>query len=499
MSLDEEEDDGPFAGGEYLVPGEAVDSGPQGLVGATAESSPIPVVVSGDGSASIDGIPVPVMGGESVDVAILDTLHGYARNRNASVRAAISDPSAGYVAIVEVAPDGSSKLIDQQHQGDSAAGGTGAVTPTESAGPTGPIRSDEPAAYADFSDDDDDDTDADADAHDHDHDHDHDHTDDNDDDDDPVPIAPKPPRPRIPTPTLSPALSLAPLRKKILRQSDDEYEPPSFLKRPLGVGIAGVVAAAVIVVPLVMLGSGSGSDDGQNQASDSTATDTETGTTPPAPIELTPSYSTSPSPSPSLSPSPSRSPSPSASTSAKPKPKPKTTARPKATAEAKAPATPKPHKETAAEAVMKLAARDPGRHICYRLYLSQDGWQKPVCDGTTAGRVGESQKIKSINTATAGTKGTASSAWVRIEEWKAPWNGSADGVDNYIGSTKADYPYILGFVINVGDGAVCQNAAVNGRWGGLACDQPTGQAPGNFIWGGTQDNSLWLQAVRFTV
>ena len=148
---------------------------------------------------------------------------------------------------------------------------------------------------------------------------------------------------------------------------------------------------------------------------------------------------------------------------------------------------------------MKLAARDPGRHICYRVYLNKDGWQKPACDGTTAGRVGTGQKIKSINTATAGTKGTASSAWVHIEEWKAPWNGAVDGVDNYIGSTKASYPYILGFVINVGDGAVCQNAAVNGRWGGLACDQPTGQAPGNFIWGGTQDNSLWLQAVRFTV
>ncbi|MFC9844415.1 hypothetical protein ACFWFF_03840 [Streptomyces sp. NPDC060223] len=454
MSLGEEEDDGLFSGGEYPVPGEGVDSGPRGPEGAAAESSVIPVVVSGDGSASIDGIPVPVMGGESVDVAILDTLHGYARNRNASVRAAISDPSAGYVAIVEVAPDGSSKLVEQRQE-----------------------DSDDDFTDADV------DVDADADV----------------DDLGPVPIAPKPPRPRIPTPTLSPSLSLAPLRKKILRQSDDEYEPPAFLKRPLGVGIAGVVAAAVIVVPLVMLGSGSGSDEGHNQASGSTATDTdtETGTTPPTPIELTPSYSTSPVPSPS--PSPSRSPSPSASASAKPKPKPKTTAKPKATAEAKTPATPKPHKETAAEAVMKLAARDPGRHICYRVYLDKDGWQKPACDGTTAGRVGESQKIKSLNTATAGTKGTASSAWVHIEEWKAPWNGAADGVDNYIGSTKAGYPYILGFVINVGDGAVCQNAAVNGRWGGMACDQPTGQAPGNFIWGGTQDNSLWLQAVRFTV
>ena len=162
MSLGEEEDDEPTSEGKYLASGEPVDADPQGPAGTAAETAPIPVIVSDDGSASIDGIPVPVMGGESVDVAILDTLHGYARNRNSSVRAAISDPSAGYVAIVEVAPDGSSRLVEQR-QGDSSAEDAGAVIPTESAGPTGPTESDEPAAYPDFSeldldlDDDDDD------------------------------------------------------------------------------------------------------------------------------------------------------------------------------------------------------------------------------------------------------------------------------------------------------------------------------------------------------
>ena len=116
---------------------------------------------------------------------------------------------------------------------------------------------------------------------------------------------------------------------------------PSFLKRPLGVGVAGVVAAAVIVVPLVMLGSGSGSgqgQDGQNQAADSS---TATDTTPPTPLRT--HTELLPLPQPITIPLPLtvtlplalpiririRHPKP------KPKPKPKTTAKAKATAKAK--------------------------------------------------------------------------------------------------------------------------------------------------------------------
>lgn len=155
--------------------------------------------------------------------------------------------------------------------------------------------------------------------------------------------------------------------------------------------------------------------------------------------------------------------------------------------------------ETAAIAVAKLAARDPGRHICYRAYVEGEGWQKLVCDGATAGTVGGG-KIKSLNIAVSGTKGTAANAFVHNDHWKVPWTGVADGVDAYIGGTAADYPYMLGFIIDVGEGAVCENAAIHDHgWGGLACDQPTGQAPGNYIYGGTLDDSLWLEAVRFTV
>ncbi|MEU0844877.1 hypothetical protein ABZ370_36150 [Streptomyces sp. NPDC005962] len=50
------------------------------------------MIISGDGSATADGVPLPVVGEEPVDTAILDTLHGYARSRNAPVTATISDP-----------------------------------------------------------------------------------------------------------------------------------------------------------------------------------------------------------------------------------------------------------------------------------------------------------------------------------------------------------------------------------------------------------------------
>ncbi|MFK0222649.1 hypothetical protein ACIQWN_31215 [Streptomyces vinaceus] len=169
-------------------------------------------------------------------------------------------------------------------------------------------------------------------------------------------------------------------------------------------------------------------------------------------------------------------------------------------AEAPPAAAAPPQADTAALAVSRLAARFPGRHICYRANVEGIGWQKPVCDGATAGTVGKGKRIKSLNIAVSGTKGTAANAFVHNEEWKTPWNGVADGVDNYIGGTAKDYPYMLGFVINVGDGAVCQNAHVGAYgWGGLACDKPLGQAPGNYIFGGTLDNNTWLEAVQFTV
>ncbi|PSM42874.1 hydrolase [Streptomyces dioscori] len=162
---------------------------------------------------------------------------------------------------------------------------------------------------------------------------------------------------------------------------------------------------------------------------------------------------------------------------------------------------------TAATAVQKLAAQDPtGRHICYRAYVSGKGWTDAVCDGETAGTVGEETPVKAVNIAVSGTKGTSSAAFVHNPgstngegHFPDPWSGAADGIDNYVGSTKKDAPNMLGLTINVGGGSsVCQTAHVhNDAWLGLECDDPGSGF--DFTYAGTHNNGLWLEAIKLTV
>ncbi len=163
---------------------------------------------------------------------------------------------------------------------------------------------------------------------------------------------------------------------------------------------------------------------------------------------------------------------------------------------------------TAATAVQQLAAEDPGgRHICYRVYVAGEGWTDAVCDGETAGTVGETKPLKALNIAVSGARGTAGAALVHDPgstdgrgHYVAPWSGAADGIDNYVGSTKKDAPNMLGFTINVdqGGGAVCQTAHVRDTgWLGMGCDDP--KAGEHFTFGGSLENERWLEAVKFTV
>ncbi|KAB1141729.1 hypothetical protein F7R91_31455 [Streptomyces luteolifulvus] len=454
-----EEADRPITGDDPLTPGEPAEPGRPGAVEETAEpSSLLSVIIAGDGSAAIDGVPVPVVPGESVDVAVLDTLHGYARSRDAPVTAAISDPAAGYVAIVEVASDGSSRLLEQHHE-QEPTGHAGPAGSTERGVLAGPFQGAGPFDVDQFDADDADDADE-------------------------VAAPPQPAGPRVTPPALGPDPDREPGRRKALSQSDDEYEGPGLLQRPLVVGTVGVAVAALVIGSLVALGSG-GSEGGQNQAA-GTGTEADKSPTnlqPPPP----------PPPSEFMSASPSVSPSPSSSSSAPDPPPVSPTPTPTPTPTQ---TSTRPAQETAAIAVSKLAARSPGRHICYRAYFEHSGWQKPVCDGATAGAVKGDKKIKSLNIAVSGTKGTAANAYLHDDGWwKTPWPGVVDGMDNYINSTRKNAPYMLGFAINVGEGTVCQNAYVHTKgWHGLACDEP-----GSHIFGGTLDNSLWLKAVRFTV
>ncbi|MET8856230.1 hypothetical protein [Streptomyces sp. NPDC004579] len=520
------------------------------------------VVISGDGSAVIDGEPVPSADGVTVDAAILDVLHGYARDRGTTVTATISDPSAGYVAYVEVAPDGSSTLVDQREEPPPPptsekrpATGNG-----EAAEPNGlwydedaenDLTSDEDGdgdgENVLTSDEDEDDDDFDMEAYTLEQqrqresrtlppppppasNRDADPAADPDQDQDPDgkdpefgvasspaagfdppagsgPATGRPPTGRPPITRPAPRLT----RRAGSRQSDDEYEGPGLLHRPLVVGPVALVAAALVIVPLVMLGSG-GSDDGGRRAEAARSTG-ETSTSPQAersgPV---PTSSVSvPPPGPSTSPSAGPKESKGAKKGSKGAGGTKdrgngagavvtVTAKPP-----RATVTAKPAQDTAATAVNRLARNDPsGRHICYRAYVSGQGWQKPVCDGTMAGTSGKDNPIKALNIAVSGGGGSAANAFVHKPgstdgrgTWEPNWTAViADGRNNYIGSTKKGAPAMSGFAINIGSGRICQTAKVHGfDWGAQGC----ADARPGYVFGGALENDRWLEAVKFTV
>ncbi|MGW7366924.1 COG1470 family protein [Streptomyces sp. NPDC054841] len=157
-----------------------------------------------------------------------------------------------------------------------------------------------------------------------------------------------------------------------------------------------------------------------------------------------------------------------------------------------------PAERTAATAVRELAARSQGRHICYRAYVADAGWQDPVCDGAEAGTVGKGTPIKALNIAVSGTKGvTGSSAYVG-EGWRKgdEWLSAVDEQDMVIGSDKEADPPIQGLTFKVFDGSVCQDSYVKDRqWMGQTCTDPGGWKYG----GSPMELNLQLEAVRFTV
>ena len=161
----------------------------------------------------------------------------------------------------------------------------------------------------------------------------------------------------------------------------------------------------------------------------------------------------------------------------------------------------KPEQETAADAVAKQAARSDGRHICYRAYVADQGWQAPVCDGDIAGTTGKGLPVKALNIATSGTGGVTGNGAHVTEGWLTgnKWAKAADGVDMYLGSTKEAVSPLQGFTIQVMNGSVCQNAHIKDKgWRGLACTDPN--ATQKWIYGGSpMDWKLQLEAVRFTV
>jgi uncharacterized protein YjdB len=149
---------------------------------------------------------------------------------------------------------------------------------------------------------------------------------------------------------------------------------------------------------------------------------------------------------------------------------------------------------TAAYAVQKLAAGSPGRHICYRAYVSDIGWRPAVCDGALAGTVGQARAIEALNIAVSGVSGTGSNGYIENSGWETNWKFADNGVNLYIGTT-GQMLRMEAFTLNVGSGTVCANAHVeNIGWQGRKCD-----TPGDFLTAGTTGLALRLEAVELTV
>ncbi|MFJ4787098.1 hydrolase [Streptomyces sp. NPDC088794] len=172
---------------------------------------------------------------------------------------------------------------------------------------------------------------------------------------------------------------------------------------------------------------------------------------------------------------------------------------------AKATVTAKPKADTAATAVKRLAKSDPGgRHVCYRAFVFGAGWQKPVCDGTLGGTVGQGRQVTALNIAVYGVDGSAGTAMVHNPgstngqgSWLPKWTAIVeDGKDNYVGSTAKDAPYMVTFVWNVGSGQLCNTVKqVEQDWSQQVCNdaRPGLNTAGNF------DNNHWIEAIKLTV
>ncbi|MGP3973550.1 RICIN domain-containing protein [Streptomyces sp. 8N114] len=264
-------------------------------------SAPFEVLIADDGSASIDGEPVPVIGDQPLDIAILDTLHGYAQLRDTPVTAAISNPSTGYAVRIEVGPDGSSQLLAQDAGSDAGGGTPAASGPSVPAGDAmsgvpgqeGPSPQGPPPQG-------------------------------------PSPQGPSPqgpsgsdkrrvampsiPRPSIPRPSLSrPSLSRLSASRRSpgagkagARGSDEEFRPSSLLKKPWTVAAAAVALAALITTPIALAGSGGEEkESGKDRKNQASGTKDDAGRGPSGTVRPSPpGYPTdSPSGSPSSDPS----------------------------------------------------------------------------------------------------------------------------------------------------------------------------------------------------
>ncbi|MFJ1899110.1 hydrogenase expression protein HypA [Streptomyces sp. NPDC088115] len=285
----------------------------------------------------------------------------------------------------------------------------------------------------------------------------------------------------------------------------DDVPPNGRLKKPM-LAAAAIAGAVLISVPFLVAGQDDRKPEKeQTQNAAGTVLDSER--------PVSPETYTSESPKPSVTPSkkkekekeekketvrPSATPTLKAAIAPPPQPK-APVARPTATVTAKAPPG------TAASAMSSLAKNDPhGRHICYRAFVAEHGWQQPVCDGTVTGTTDQGKKITALNIAVWNVEGSSANALLHDpgstsgnSKWAPNWTAViADGKNNYIGSSKKGAPFLTGFAMNIGDGSVCHTAKMGGGgWGPQICKNKRPE----YMFVGTTANDHWFEAVRLTV
>jgi len=69
------------------------------------------VYISDEGLAEIDGLPLLLVPGQSVHEAVLDELHRHAQERGAAVEATVNDGPGTTHFVLQVSPDGSSRVL----------------------------------------------------------------------------------------------------------------------------------------------------------------------------------------------------------------------------------------------------------------------------------------------------------------------------------------------------------------------------------------------------
>jgi hypothetical protein len=154
----------------------------------------------------------------------------------------------------------------------------------------------------------------------------------------------------------------------------------------------------------------------------------------------------------------------------------------------------KPKPDTASVAVTKLNERDPGRHVCYRAYVADIGWQHSVCDGDIAGTQNEGRAIEAINVAVSGSRSTSANAYMEGVGFPPAWKSAAEKANLTVG-TPGKGLQLDQLVMSLSDGVICGNGFLEEtQWQGKQCDHPGG--PRSWVSIGVTDKPLHLEALQ---